>query len=86
VAEGTGYRYSPTAGYSGTDTFDYQLTDEFGAQSASARVTITVSAPATPPAGGGKKKGGGALEWLTLAALLGVCSKRLRASHHGAGL
>ncbi|MET0498816.1 MAG: ELWxxDGT repeat protein [Steroidobacteraceae bacterium] len=74
AVEGAGYRYTPTSGFAGVDTFDYQLTDEFGAQSAVARVTITVNAP--PSSGGssgggsgGGGGGGGALEWLTLAML-----------------
>jgi len=39
--QGAGYRYTPTAGYTGSDSFDYQLTDEFGAQGATVRVSLT---------------------------------------------
>jgi hypothetical protein len=70
VVEGSGYRYTPVAGYAGTDSFTYRLTDELDAQSAVATVAITVSAPPAP--GGGKKKGGGALDLLALAGLLGL--------------
>ena len=77
VPEGAGLRYTPASGYTGVDSFDYMLIDEFVANSAITRVTITVNAP--PPAGGGKKKGGGALEWLSLIALLAVTFRRQRA-------
>lgn len=86
VAEGAGYRFTPTTGYTGADSFDYQLTDEFGAQSAVTRVTITVNAPPDPPAGGGGggggKKGGGALEWLSLVVLSVLAWRRRRDLSH----
>ena len=82
AAEGTGYRYTPAAGYTGSDSFDYQLTDEFGAQSTTVRVTITVNAPPNNGggSGGGKKKGGGALEWLSLAFLMAMACRQWRKS------
>jgi ELWxxDGT repeat protein len=87
--ESGGWRYTPASAYTGSDFFEYRLTDELGAQSAVARVTITVNAP-PPPAGsgggggggssgGGKGGGGGALDavWLALlAALLGLRRRR----------
>ncbi|MBV7537867.1 putative Ig domain-containing protein [Duganella sp. sic0402] len=45
VASGTSISYTPTAGYAGQDTFSYNATNAFGT-SATAMVTITVSAPA----------------------------------------
>lgn len=45
---GTTIRYTPRAGFSGTDTFTYRLSDPNG--SATARVTVTVVAAATPSA------------------------------------
>jgi hypothetical protein len=80
TAESGGWRYTPAAGYTGSDFFEYRLADELDAQSAVARVTITVNAPPPPTgggsssSGGGKRGGGGALDatWLALlAALLG---------------
>jgi ELWxxDGT repeat protein len=72
TAESGGWRYTPAAGYTGTDFFEYQLSDELRAQSAVTRVTVTVNAP-PPPVGGGdgpgkRKGGGGALDaaWLLL--------------------
>jgi PKD repeat protein len=46
AASGPNYVYTPPAGFVGTDTFDYTITD--GALSASAQVTITVSDGAQP--------------------------------------
>jgi ELWxxDGT repeat protein len=86
AAEGASYRYTPNAGFAGTDSFDYRLTDEFGAQSAVVKVTITVAAPPSSGGGGGgggKKKGGGALDaamlalMAILAASLGAGRRRL---------
>jgi ELWxxDGT repeat protein len=80
VAEGAGYRYTSQAAFVGADTFTYQLTDELGAQSAVATVSITISA--VPPSGGsggagGKKSGGGAFDLLALAGLLVLLLRRL---------
>lgn len=44
VASGTSITYTPTAGYSGTDTFTYTASNASGT-SAPASVTVTVSAP-----------------------------------------
>ncbi|HET7149661.1 MAG TPA: Ig-like domain-containing protein, partial [Candidatus Nitrosopolaris sp.] len=41
--------YTPTAGFSGTDTFTYKSTDGQGVSSNIATVTITVNAPPPPP-------------------------------------
>lgn len=77
LAIGTaGFQYTPAAGFTGVDSFDYVVFDEFTASSAITRFTITVNAPPSTGGGGGKKKGGGALEWLTLAALLAVICQR----------
>jgi ELWxxDGT repeat protein len=86
--EAGGWRFTPTAGYTGSDFFEYQLTDELDAQSAVTRVTITVSAPPPPPppppppagsgSSGGKKGGGGALDLLGLAGLFALLWHRRR--------
>ncbi len=45
------FSYTPTVGFSGTDTFTYFAQDQFGRESASpATVTITVNLPAAPAA------------------------------------
>ncbi|MCB0960871.1 MAG: tandem-95 repeat protein, partial [Acidimicrobiales bacterium] len=43
------FTYTPDAGFTGTDTFTYEITDEVG-QTASATVTVTVDPPAAPTA------------------------------------
>lgn len=53
VASGTSITYTPTAGYSGTDTFTYTATNSSGTSTA-ATVTVTVSVPTlvfTPTSG-----------------------------------
>jgi hypothetical protein len=47
-ADGT-FLYTPNTGFSGTDSFDYTITDSFG-RTATATVTITVTSTATPTA------------------------------------
>ena len=42
------YLYNPPSGFSGTDTFTYTITDEFG-NTSSTTVTITVNPTAVPP-------------------------------------
>jgi ELWxxDGT repeat protein len=74
--------YTPTAGYAGTDTFAYTVSDNQGGTSAPATVTVTataapVSPPPVPPVtpGTGGKGGGGAMSLLELIALaLFACS------------
>ena len=68
--------YTPTPGYSGTDTFAYTVSDNQGGVSAPATVTVTSTAPttpatsATPGESGGGKGGGGAMGLLELFALV----------------
>jgi ELWxxDGT repeat protein len=65
--------YTPTAGYSGTDTFAYTVADNQGAVSAPAQVTVTVTASVTVTgtgSGGGGKGGGGTVGLPDLAILL----------------
>ena len=46
-----GFTYSPTTGYSGTDSFTYWIQDQYGRDSASAAtVTVHVNLPAAPEA------------------------------------
>jgi ELWxxDGT repeat protein len=58
--------YTPSSGFSGTDSFTYTVNDNQGAVSAPVTVTITVSAPASAPS----KSGGGAVDILTLLGLV----------------
>jgi hypothetical protein len=44
VAEGNAVRYTPAAGYAGSDSFDYTVEDGHGHE-ASATVNVTVTAP-----------------------------------------
>lgn len=84
-------RYTSNAGYVGTDTFSYAISDRQQRESAAATVTVTVSAPPPPPgggssgggssSGGGKKGGGGALDLgllVALATLLAAQKKKAR--------
>jgi large repetitive protein len=80
AAEGAGFRYTPNASFTGSDSFEYQATDEFGARSGVARVTVTVIAPPAAGGGSGGKKGGGAIEWPMVVLLLGACLARRRVS------
>jgi ELWxxDGT repeat protein len=66
--------YTPTAGYSGSDSFTYTVKDDQGAVSNAATVTITVTAAAPPPSGGGG--GGGSATLLDLLALGGILAVR----------
>jgi hypothetical protein len=69
--------YTPTAGYSGTDSFGYTVADNQGAVSAPAQVTVTVTASVTVTGtGSGGKGGGGAVSLLDLASLLFVLGLR----------
>ena len=51
--------YTPTAGYSGSDTFQYSVMDNLGAASNAATVTIAVAAPPSSSSSGGSGSGGG---------------------------
>ena len=72
--------YTPSSGFSGSDSFTYTVNDNQGAISAPATVTITVTAPASaPPPPPPSKSGGGAVDLLTLLglfALLALGSRR----------
>jgi hypothetical protein len=46
----TGGRYSPAAGFTGTDTISYTATDSWGVESDAASATITVTPAPEPPA------------------------------------
>jgi hypothetical protein len=67
--------FSPAAGFTGTDTFQYRVLDDLGASSNVATVTVTVNSPPAPPTqpptsgGGGGGGGGGAMSWLMVLAL-----------------
>src|SRR5262249_21680719 len=74
VAVGTGgtLTYTPTAGYNGQDMFAYTVTDNQGAVSTPAQVTVTVTPAVTvsPPAA--KGGGGGSIDYLDIAGLLAL--------------
>jgi ELWxxDGT repeat protein len=72
AADGT-ITYTPEAGFSGTDTFTYALSDDQGFESPPATVSVTTS--------GKSKGGGGAMQWWTvlILALLAVSAARARA-------
>jgi ELWxxDGT repeat protein len=82
--------YTPTAGYSGSDSFTYTVMDNQGAVSNVATVTITVTAAAPPPSTGGSGGGGGSATLLELLALGGLLVvgrvSRLRQLAANAGL
>lgn len=67
VADGS-VIYTPSAGYSGPDSFQYSVRDNLGATSNAATVSVQVTAP---PAAGGGGGGGGSFGTLELLALLG---------------
>ena len=48
----TSFVYTPSAGFSGSDSFNVQATDSHGAKSSEATISITVT-PSTPGGGGG---------------------------------
>jgi ELWxxDGT repeat protein len=64
-ANGT-VRYVPNPGFSGTDSFRYRVSDEFGIESNEAIVTINVTGSPPP---GGASGGGGSMTPITLAML-----------------
>lgn len=72
--------YTPTAGYSGSDSFTYTVSDDQGYASNAATVNLTVTAviaPSPPQTSGeGKKGGGGALGWLEVLALSLIAALR----------
>lgn len=68
--------YSPPAGFSGTVTFSYAVSDNQQRESAPAIVTVTVNAPPPPPAPP-PSGGGGAWDWLSLLMLAGCVAGSL---------
>jgi hypothetical protein len=71
--------YTPTAGYQGSDSFTYTESDNQGAASNIATVTVTAS-QTPPPSSGGHSGGGGAvglLDVIALASLLGLRRRSL---------
>ena len=75
VVSNGGVLYTATAGYSGSDTFQYSVRDNLGAPSNVATVSIDVAAPPSTGGGGGSGStagsggGGGAMHVLDVAAL-----------------
>jgi ELWxxDGT repeat protein len=69
--------YTPTSGFSGTDSFTYTVGDNQGATSNTATVTVTVILPTVPVVSSGGKGGGGATTLLELFGLLTACLWRL---------
>ncbi len=98
LASGGELVYTPTSGFSGSDSFVYTMADLQGANSNAATVTITVTAPPTPApttpptTGGGKGGGGGSMRYLALLGFLALAVLRFlrvyvdRARSHSRGL
>src|SRR5699024_1430505 len=77
-----GIAYTPTAGYAGSDTFTYTVSDNQGNTSSAATVTLNVTAAPIPIDDGkvivqASKGGGGPLGWLDLLALAALGLWRL---------
>jgi hypothetical protein len=71
TGSGAGVAYTPATGFSGTDSFTYTISD---GHCGSATATVSVAVTAPPPGDGG---GGGALPPLTLlAAITGLLLRR----------
>jgi ELWxxDGT repeat protein len=72
VTTGGVISYTPTAGFAGTDTFAYTVSDNQGGTSAPATVTVTSSVQSVPPvtSGANSKGGGGAMGLLELLGLM----------------
>lgn len=68
AVSGTSFTYTPNEGFSGTDSFQYTVTDPYGA-SATATVQITVKSPSS---------GGGSNDWWLLILLAGSLLIRVR--------
>ncbi|MBC8024385.1 MAG: cadherin-like domain-containing protein [Steroidobacteraceae bacterium] len=94
VTSGGRLRYTPNAGFEGTATFTYAISDRQQRESVAAAVTVTVTAPpvtappvtappvtANPPAGaGGRGGGGGRFDVFLLGALALLAASRRRRS------
>ena len=69
--------YTPAAGFSGTETLTYTISDMDNTATATVRVNV-VATPSTPPSNGGSSGGsGGSMSWFGLIALLLVISRRI---------
>jgi ELWxxDGT repeat protein len=75
-------RYTPNAGFSGSDSFTYQIADKQGRFSTPAAVNITVAAATVGGSGGtsgsGSSGGGGSAGLLSLLALAALAASRTR--------
>lgn len=82
-----GFMYTPTTGFSGTDSFSYAAKDAYAtSNTAEATVTVTAASSAGGSTGGGANakgppapvspSGGGALDWLGLLLLVGMVGLR----------
>ncbi len=76
IGTGGSVTYTPTAGYSGQDTFAYTVADNQGAVSTPAEVTLSVTPSVTVSTGGnsgsGSKGGGGSMDYMDVAVLLAM--------------
>jgi ELWxxDGT repeat protein len=84
VAQGGKIQYTPTAGFAGSDTFQYTVKDTQGVESSAASVTVTVTAAAPPPpppshSGGGTMTTSALLALLLLLLMRHAASSRLQA-------
>jgi len=88
IGTGGAVTYTPTAGYSGQDTFAYTVADNQGAVSTPTQVTVSVTPSVTVSTGGDSSSGskggggGGSMSYLDIAVLmvllLQISSWRLR--------
>jgi ELWxxDGT repeat protein len=76
IGTGGSLTYTPTAGYSGQDTFAYTVPDNQGAVSAPAQVTVSVTPSVTVStdgdSGSGSTGGGGSIGYMDVAFLMAL--------------
>ncbi len=77
--------YTPNAGYAGSDSFTYTDSDNQGATSNPATVTITVTAAKTSSSGG-SSGGSGAMNLFELLVLAGLAVSRRRRAPDRSGV
>ncbi len=72
------FTYTPTAGFSGSDSFTFNAKDSAGTLSNTATESLTVNALPSPPPSSGGGGGGGALGLWSLGSLLALLRTRWR--------
>ncbi|WP_407676232.1 Ig-like domain-containing protein [Peristeroidobacter agariperforans] len=74
--------YAPTAGYSGSDSFQYSVRDNLGTTSNAATVSVQVTASRSGGGGGGGGGAIGAAELVLLGFLVAVSRRRVRSRRY----